>query len=62
MFDSKYLSKTQRVSCQHTVNTNELGTPMHFRYHADLEYKLQVEVDRKGVECIRNTFTRSLKH
>jgi len=35
---------------------------MHFRYHADLEYKLQVEVDRKGVECIRNTFTRSLKH
>ena len=32
---------------------------MHSRYRADSEYKLHVEVNRKGSEVIDNTFTHN---
>ena len=32
---------------------------MHFRYHANSEYKLHVGVDQNGVEFVHNTFTHS---
>jgi len=50
----------QRLSCQYTEMRTNYIPNIHFRYHANSEYVLYMEVDNKGVDSVGNKFTHSL--